>query len=108
LGHYQRALRLRRDLGNDLAFAQSFANVGYMCYLLGRYDDAMVYLRQGLDLAKKSGDPGGVVLAMQNFGTLELARGDWDESVKSFLTALNSSRELGMKDATASSLGHLG
>src|SRR6185295_4038772 len=46
--------------------------------------------------------------ATQNLALLELARGDWDEALKSFLAALSSSRELGMKQATAASLGHLG
>ena len=85
---------MRRDLGDDLAFAQSFSNVGYACYLLGRYDDALVYWRQGLELAKESGDPGGVVRATQNLGLLELARGEWNEAVKSFLAALATGREL--------------
>jgi len=49
-----------------------------------------------------------VVVATQNLGLLELARGDWDEAVKAFLDALGKSRELDMKQATASSLGHLG
>ncbi|HEV7515966.1 MAG TPA: tetratricopeptide repeat protein, partial [Thermoanaerobaculia bacterium] len=97
-----------RDLGNDLSLAQSFGNVGFASYLLGRYDDALVYWRQGLDLAKKSGDPRGIVFATQNLGQLELARGEWDEAVKSFLTALRSSRELGLKEAIAVSLGNLG
>jgi len=82
--------------------------VGFACYLLGRYDDALVYWRQGLDLAKKSGDPSGVVLATENLGLLSVARGEWDDAVKSFLAVLHNSRELDMKEATATALGQLG
>jgi hypothetical protein len=82
--------------------------VGFACYQLGRYDDALVYLRQGLDLARKNGDPSGGVRATQELGQLQIARGEWDEAVKSFLTALRTSRELDMKETTAASLGHLG
>ena len=46
--------------------------------------------------------------ATQNLGQLELARGEWDEAVKSFLAALTTSRELGRKEAIPVSLLNLG
>ncbi|HYH47488.1 MAG TPA: hypothetical protein VEG34_17540, partial [Thermoanaerobaculia bacterium] len=39
---------------------------------------------------------------------LQIAQGDWDAALKSFLDALRESRELELPEATASSLGHIG
>ena len=100
--------RPRRDQGDEQALAQSFNNVGFAYYLLGQFDNAMVYLRQGLDLYRKGDDPSGVVLGTQSVALLQLAQGDWDEATESFLTTLRASRGAGMKEAEAVSLGNLG
>jgi tetratricopeptide (TPR) repeat protein len=79
-----------------------------MFFLQGEHDNAVVYWTQALELRRKIGDKGGVVLSVQNMGFLQTVQGRWDDALKSFLEALEGSREIDFKSAMAVSHGNLG
>jgi serine/threonine protein kinase/tetratricopeptide (TPR) repeat protein len=108
LAHYRSALELRRILGNTLSFAQSLNNIGFTYQQLGEFDNAMAYWQQALTLERGSGDRAGAVNTLQSVAQLDIARGAWTDSLRGFLDTLNESRDLGLKPATAVSIGFLG
>ena len=108
LAEYRGALQTRRDLGDERGLAESYNNVGFAYFLLGEHDNAMVYWRQALDLYGKGGNRQGAVMARQSIGLLQLHQGRWEEAARSLLGSLEEGRALGMRDATAVSLGYLG
>ena len=108
LAEYRGALQTRQDLGDERGLAESYNNVGFAYYLLGEHDNAMVYWRQALDLYGKGGNRQGAVMARQSIGLLQLHQGRWEEAARSLLGSLEEGRALGMRDATAVSLGYLG
>ncbi len=62
---------------------------------LGRADEAQGWLRQALELAKKTGDPHDIASALDNLGILARGRGDLDEALRLYRQALLKHRELG-------------
>ena len=105
---YEEALRIRRDLGDEHQLAQSYDNVGYVLFMEGQYDNALVYWQQALDRRRKIGEKGGIILSMQNMGFLQITQGRWAEALKSFMETLDLSREIDFKNAMAVSFGNLG
>jgi tetratricopeptide (TPR) repeat protein len=75
---------------------------------LGDSDNASVYWHQALELYKATENREGEILVTQSLGQLQLAQGKWDEAAKSYLKALEQSREAEMLPASAASLGYLG
>ena len=71
---HEEALRIRRDLGDERQLAQSYDNVGYVLFMEGQYDNALVYWQQGLDRRRKIGEKGGIILSTQNMGFLQITQ----------------------------------
>lgn len=84
---YQRAIALNPD------FAESFGNLGAAYAQLGKWDDALVALRQAIKITDKSGRT--FANAHGNLGTVYFRKGDWAGSVNAFTTALEITRTEG-------------
>ncbi|MFZ2660527.1 MAG: tetratricopeptide repeat protein [Rhodoferax sp.] len=84
---YQRAIALNPD------FAESFGNLGAAYAQLGKWDDALVALRQAIKITDKSGRT--FASAHGNLGTVYFRKGDWAGSVNAFTTALEITRTEG-------------
>jgi tetratricopeptide (TPR) repeat protein len=107
LERYKRALKLRQDLGDEAALAESRDDVGYTYYLLGDYDNARFNLDAALALFEKHGNPGGALLVRQGQGACQLAQGQWREAIETFHDSLERSKKLDMDDARAVAHGSL-
>ena len=70
--------------------------------------DAQVFWEQALSLRRAIGEESGIILSLQNMGFLQMAQGQMDRAVKSFMEALNQSRAIQYENAIAVSLGNLG
>jgi tetratricopeptide (TPR) repeat protein len=82
--------------------------LGAACLRLGRSDEAQGWLREALELAKKTGDPHDIASALDNLGIVARGRGDLDEALKLYRQALQKHRELGDAGNMAACLNNQG
>ena len=59
LDRFRQALELRRELGDERAYAESLNNVGFAYFLLGDHDNAGVYWQRALELYQRGGNREG-------------------------------------------------
>jgi len=78
----ERALELRRGLGDDQRLARSLNNLGLVLQYLGRYQEAAERFEEALGLNRLQGDVPAVVLNHANLGNLALAVGDYEEALR--------------------------
>ena len=108
LGHYREGLRIRDDLGDLRALAESYNNVGYTYYLLGEYDNAVVFNDRALETYRNTENSEGVMYSSQTKGILDTARGRYEDALKALLESLQISREIKDTHAEAVTEGYIG
>ena len=88
-----------RDLGDRYAQAPPLHNIGYSHHHLGRYDLAVCYYRQTLDLLREFGDRYNQAFALTHLGESYLAVGDQSAAHDAWQQALAILQELDHADA---------
>ena len=78
----ERALELRRNLGDERRLARTLNNLGLVLQHLGRYDEAGIRFEEALELNRRSDDPAAVVLNRANLGNLAITRGDYEGALR--------------------------
>lgn len=89
----ERALALRRPLGEGLRLARTLNNLGLALQHLGRYEEARQRFQEALDLNRSEGDVAGEVLNQSNLGVLAIAVGDYERALWHLAEAESRSRE---------------
>jgi predicted ATPase/transcriptional regulator with XRE-family HTH domain len=75
--HYQRALTLRRELGDSDGIAGALNNLGIVATWLGDYDGALALHKESLDLRQDRRDAFDMAMSHSNVGDVLLAQGDF-------------------------------
>ncbi len=88
IGEYQRALELRRQLGNRAGEALTSNNLGFALLLRGRYDEAATCFDRALALWKPEDGPQSKALTLLNYGHLNLQLGETDRAGEQLNQAL--------------------
>lgn len=78
----ERALELRRGLGDEQRLARTLNNLGLVLQYLGRYREAGERFGEALGLNRLRGDVSAVVLNHANLGNLALTVGDYEEALR--------------------------
>jgi len=78
----ERALELRRALGDERRLARTLNNLGLALQHLGRYDEAKAGFEEALELNRRHDDPSAVALNHANLGNLAIARGDYEGALR--------------------------
>lgn len=98
---FQKALQMRRDLGNEKGVAIMQVDLGELAYERGDYDSAERYYRDGLKWAQENDDKPRQASRMTNLGELALARERWSDAFTWFKQAFEFAQEVGRQDEIA-------
>src|SRR5260370_27489879 len=69
VGHLERSLAIRREVGDHTGEAQAANNLADIYQRLGRTEEALGLLRRTLDLNREVGDPYGEGVALGHLGS---------------------------------------
>jgi hypothetical protein len=82
-----------RAVGDLIGLVRICGNVGYAATVERRYDDALDWLKKGLEFARPLGDPAALFFIRTNQGLASLFADDLDEARHAFCEALTACRE---------------
>ncbi|MEU8234486.1 tetratricopeptide repeat protein [Actinoplanes sp. NPDC048967] len=97
-----------RRTGDPAAQGHALTFLGGICGQLGRYETAVVHLRQALALHRKAGDLTGEAGALNNLGNVEQLLGDYRAAGEHIAQALALHRKAGDLVGEAGDLNNLG
>lgn len=101
-------LPLVRAQGNRLAAGRFLDTLGFVAMDEGKPGAAREQWRAALAIFEREENPNWIVDAKDKLGWAALTLGDLDEAESHLNDALDRSRALGLREATAEILGHLG
>lgn len=78
----ERALELRRGLGDEPRLARTLNNLGLVLQRLGRYEEARTRFQEALDLNLRNDARAAVALNHSNLGNLATDRGDYERALR--------------------------
>lgn len=96
---YARALECDRTSGDRRALVATLGNLGNICAVSGRREQAQRYYHEVLELQKIHGDDRGIGTTLANLGNLRADAGEWDRARAYYLEALD------LMEATGDDLG---
>ncbi|MDO9538216.1 MAG: tetratricopeptide repeat protein [Thermoplasmata archaeon] len=99
LVHYQKALAILRDAGDEHLKVNTLNNIGVVFMETGRLDEALGYFEEGLAYEQMVGDKHGMACATDNIGNLYHTKGEVEKALGYHLRALHTSS---VKDAGSS------
>ena len=102
------ARRTARQIGDESGVAQACRDLGAAHELIGRYPEALRYLRDGLAIFRELGDRHGQAGCLSSIGAVHDSRGNLDEAGTAIAESLQIRRELHDRHGQAISLGNLG
>ena len=101
LRNMKQSLQIQMQLGNQPNQVKCLANIGAIYGLMAKYDDALVYHQQAVDLLHKVQMPGALATELNNVGLAYFMIGQFDQALQSYLQALDQARKAGSKDVIA-------
>ncbi|MGI8448801.1 MAG: BTAD domain-containing putative transcriptional regulator [Streptosporangiaceae bacterium] len=108
VSYFQHALDIRRKICDRQGEAQAANNVAYASLLLGRFDEALDWLRLALDVQREVGNRYGEGVALNNLGEAYIELGRPEEAVDWLSQALAVYRGIKARHPEADTLGNLG
>ena len=86
---YREALALQRQISDQNGLSVTLVNLaGLLNENLGRPDDALVLLKESLQIRRDAGNPAAIGLVLNHIGNVYLAKGDYSEAQTYFENAL--------------------
>ena len=85
--YFEKALRIRREVGDRRGEGVTLNNLGLVYNALGKQQEALSYFQQALDIRRKVGDRRGEGMALWNIGALYFERSRYDVALACFLLA---------------------
>ncbi|XP_063791878.1 G-protein-signaling modulator 1 isoform X2 [Pseudophryne corroboree] len=92
--YYERNLALVKELGDRAAQGRAYGNLGNTHYLLGNFNEAIVFHKERLAIAKEFGDKAAERRAYSNLGNAHIFLGRFDTSAEYYKKTLQLSRQL--------------
>jgi len=106
---YTLALETDRQSGDPRALVATLGNLGNICAVSGRRDQAQTFYQEVLELQKTLGDHRGISTTLGNLGNLHVDAGEWERGRAYYLEALDMMQVCGGDDgAKAVLLSDLG
>ena len=105
---HQRALAIRRDLGDRRGEASSVGNLGSVYHSLGQYPQALDHYQQALVIQRDLGDRPGEASSLSGLGTVYYSLGQYPQALDHYQQALVIQRDLGDRRGEARSQWSLG
>jgi tetratricopeptide (TPR) repeat protein len=92
----------------DGRYTASLNDLGNVYNSLGRYEDAISYHQQSLEIEREIGDRRGVANSLGNLGNAYYSLGRYEDAKSYYQQSLEIYREIGNRGGEAGSLGNLG
>ncbi len=108
LAHFEQALPLYRQVGDQEGEATTLNNIGMVYVALGHQQQALAYLGQALPLRRQAGDRGGEATTLNNIGAAYNALGDKQQALAYYEQALPIRRQMGDRVGEATTLNNIG
>jgi predicted ATPase/class 3 adenylate cyclase len=105
---FERALCLRREVGDTHGIALSFLNLANVEQQQGNYETAAALFDESLGMLREAGDTTGVANCLNNLANVAQERGDYARARSLHAESLALKRQLGDPTNIASSLNNLG
>ncbi|MEJ5306768.1 MAG: tetratricopeptide repeat protein [candidate division WOR-3 bacterium] len=94
LNFYFESLKVRTEIEDKLAQAQSLNNIGMIYARNKDYDNGILYLEKAKDLLKKIGEKKMLSSIVYNLGHIYLFKNDFERSLELFFESLPIKREI--------------
>lgn len=104
----QRALEVRREIGDLVGVGDALRNLGLVAEDQGRFDDAAELFFQSLDVRRRVQDTAGIALSLTSLGYVAGARGAHSEGADLCEESVRLFREAGDRRGMALALNDLG
>jgi tetratricopeptide (TPR) repeat protein len=101
LKNMKQSLQIQMQLGNQPNQVKCLANIGEIYRQMAKYDDALVYHQQAVELLHKLQMPGALATELNNVGLAYFMIGQFDQALQSYLQSLDLARKAGSKDVIA-------
>ena len=108
LDFYQRALALKKQVGNLADIARSLDNIGGIYDSQGQLDTALDFYQRALALTEQVGNPADIALSLNNIGSIYNAHGQLDTALDYHQRSLALFEQVGNPDDIALSLNNIG
>ena len=107
--HFTDALKVYRELGNDLDTSSALNNLGFVySTALADYETGLSYHVEALALRERLGDKGSIALSLNNIGIIYYRIRDFERALSYFDRALALRRELGGDNRISGTLSNIG
>jgi len=106
--HYQRAVKAAEVLGVLPNKSYCFNELGLICNLWGRSQEALSYYEQALPIFREVGERAGEAATLNNIGLVHHALGQNETALEHFEQALPICREVGDRAGEAATLSNIG
>ncbi|TVL90598.1 BTAD domain-containing putative transcriptional regulator [Streptomyces sp. SAJ15] len=98
--YLRRALELHRAIGWPIGEARALAGLGHVAWEQARLDDALAHHSQAVGMLREHGQWGGEALALVGVGLIHRDMGRLDLAIEQLETALQISRDCGVRYET--------
>jgi tetratricopeptide (TPR) repeat protein len=92
----------------DWRYTASLTSLGNAYYFLGRYEEALSYYQQSLEIEREIEDRQGEAISLNNLGIAYNSLGRYEEAISYYQQSLEIYREIGNRRGIADSLNGLG
>jgi tetratricopeptide (TPR) repeat protein len=108
LGYYERALLIRRRLGDEKAIAESLGSMATIHLKRAEVSRAEATYREALQLRRQLGDHVGEIVTLVGLGAVYHARGELVEALDEWNRGLDLAKKGGDRDLVAVFLNNIG
>lgn len=105
---HERALTLRRSVGDTAGIAESLYHLGITAYREDNYDVARAFLNESLSLSQQQGDEAGIARVLLNLGNIAYELRQYAEARDLYQQSLDRERSLGNRQRIANAFNNLG
>ncbi len=105
--HYERALSLRREIGNPVGIARVVSNLALVAKEQGDYERALALHEEALELGRSCGDTRSQAASLNNLGILLQDLGEFERSAAIHRQSLALMKEAGALHGIVHSLNNL-
>jgi len=102
--HYEEALVISRDTGDQWCTASNLGNLGSIYRDKGNLAEALKYDNEALDIAREMGHQLGIAVDLGNIGLILAARSEHEQAVPKLAEALTVLLAIGVADGPGADL----
>jgi tetratricopeptide (TPR) repeat protein len=108
LNYFQKALGIRREVGDRPGEGSILNNIGLVCHRQGKYPEALDYLQKALGIRREVGDRPEEGTTLNNIGLVYHKQGKYTEALDHFQKVLSIRKEVKDRPGEGCTLNNIG